>query len=69
MSAQTRELLLWLEREPRTYAETIEVWRTSCPRLSLWEDALEDGLVEVVRGGSESSVVVTAHGRAVIAAA
>ena len=69
MNAQTRELLLWLEREPRSYAETIEVWKTTCPRLSLWEDALEDGLVEVVRGGSESSVVVTAHGRAAIATA
>jgi hypothetical protein len=69
MNAPTRELLQWLEREPRTYDDTIEVWRTSCPRLSLWEDALEDRLVEIVRTGSESSVVVTARGRAALAAA
>ena len=69
MNAQTRELLLWLEREPRTYRETVETWRTSCPRLSVWEDAIDDRLVEVVRTGSGSAVVVTARGRAALAGA
>jgi hypothetical protein len=46
----TRDLLSWLARTPRTYRETIEVWQTSCPRLSIWEDAIGDGLVRV-RGG------------------
>jgi len=63
MNAQTRELLLWLERQPRTYAETVEVWRTSCPRLSIWEDALAEGLVHVVRNGSAPGVRVTDAGR------
>lgn len=40
-----RDLLVWLARAPRTYAETMEAWRTSCPRLTVWEDALERGLV------------------------
>ena len=67
VNAQTRELLLWLEREPRTYTETVEVWRTSCPRLSIWEDALADALVEVVRNGSVPGVIVTNLGRAALA--
>lgn len=47
-SPSTLELLAWLAARPRTYGETLEVWRTSCPRLSVWEDALADGLVRVV---------------------
>ena len=49
-SGPTAQLLAWLADESRTYAETIEVWKTSCPRLSVWEDALADGLVCVERG-------------------
>jgi hypothetical protein len=57
-----RELLAWISERPRGYAETIEVWKTNCPRLSLWEDALGDGLVRVVRNGRESQVALTAEG-------
>ena len=45
MTAPTRQLLEWIAESPRSYAETIETWKTSCPRLSVWEDALADGLV------------------------
>jgi hypothetical protein len=41
----TYDLLAWIARRPRTYRETI--WRTHCRRLSIWEDALSDGLVQV----------------------
>jgi hypothetical protein len=67
VNAQTRELLLWLEREPRTYSEAVDVWRTSCPRSSVWEDALADRLIEVVREASGTGVVVTARGHAALA--
>jgi hypothetical protein len=40
------DLLEWLSKEPRTYAQTMDAWRTSCPRLTVWEEALERGLVE-----------------------
>ena len=49
-SAPTLELLAWIAERPRTYPETIEVWKSSCPRLTVWEDALSDGLVRVDRG-------------------
>jgi hypothetical protein len=40
------DLLEWLGPEPRAHAEVIEAWRTSCPRLPVWEDANERGFVE-----------------------
>jgi hypothetical protein len=56
---QTLELLAWLAAAPRTYGETLEVWRSSCPRLTIWEDAVHERLV-AVRG---RAVHVTAKGR------
>jgi hypothetical protein len=47
LSAPTVQLLEWLAERPRSYTETIEAWRSSCPRLTVWEDALADGLVRV----------------------
>jgi len=35
----------WIAREPRPYPEVIETWRTSCPRLTIWEDAVDRGYV------------------------
>jgi hypothetical protein len=40
------DLLEWVARKERTYEETMEAWRTSCPRLAVWEDANDRGLVE-----------------------
>jgi hypothetical protein len=37
------DLLEWIAREPRSYADVIEAWRTSCPRLTVWEDAVDRG--------------------------
>jgi hypothetical protein len=39
------DLLVWLSNGDRTYQEVIEVWRTSCPRLPVWEDAKDRGFV------------------------
>jgi hypothetical protein len=63
--ALTRDLLLWINAEPRTYGETMDVWRTHCPRLSIWEDAVLDGLVEV----RSSQVRLSARGREALGAA
>jgi hypothetical protein len=42
----------WIAREPRLYSEVVATWRTSCPRLTIWEDASEAGYVvrEAVAG-------------------
>jgi hypothetical protein len=39
------DLVEWVAREPRLYSEVIEAWRTSCPRLTIWEDAVDRGYV------------------------
>jgi hypothetical protein len=39
------DLLEWIGREPRSYADVIDAWRTSCPRLTVWEDAMDRGFV------------------------
>jgi hypothetical protein len=58
----TRDLLVWIASAPRTYRETMEAWRTSCPRLPIWEDALSDGLVRI----RASRVELTARGEAAL---
>jgi hypothetical protein len=63
----------WIAREPRLYSEVIATWRTSCPRLTIWEDAVDRGFVErETIAGFGLAVMVTedgekllrAHGRA-----
>lgn len=65
------QFLLWIAARPRTYAETMEAWRTNCPRLSAWEDATANGLVDMTQGESpvkgEAVVVLTEKGRALLA--
>ncbi len=39
------DFLEWLSIKPRRYADVMDVWRTSCPRLTVWEDAIDRGLV------------------------
>lgn len=62
VSSPTLQLLAWLDERERTYVETVDVWRSSCPRLMVWEDALADGLVQVVRSNGKSRVFVTLRG-------
>ena len=62
------EFLTWLSIRPRTYGEAMASWRSTCPRLCTWEDALADGLIEIETGSSmdESKVTVTARGCALL---
>ena len=57
------DLVEWIAREPRLYSEVIETWRTSCPRLTIWEDAVDRGFVtrETVTGAGVR-VAITAGG-------
>src|SRR4051794_2063904 len=59
------DLLEWLGREPRSYADVIDAWRTSCPRLTVWEDAIDRGFAGREHGkGREVMIRLTAAGRA-----
>jgi hypothetical protein len=46
VDALVLDLLEWIGPNPRPYAEVIEAWRTSCPRLPVWEEANERGFIE-----------------------
>ena len=65
------EFLDWIAARPRTYAETMEAWRTSCPRMPAWEDAIDGGLIQVLHGDdvgmNEFAVRLTPLGQAVLA--
>ena len=59
------DLVAWVAREPRAYSEVMDAWRTSCPRLPIWEDAVDLGFVQrEYRVGRGATVSVTDAGRA-----
>ena len=59
------DLVEWVAREPRAYADLIDAWRTSCPRLTVWEDAVERGFVRREGVSLPATMVhVTEEGRA-----
>jgi len=60
------EFLKWISERPRTYEETMEAWRSSCPRLTVWEDALSEELIEMQTELNRSAVCLTSRGRAAI---
>jgi hypothetical protein len=63
------DFLEWLSVEPRPYAEVMEAWRTSCPRFTVWEDAVDNGFI-VRRCATETGMLVelTSAGREFLAA-
>lgn len=62
------DFLAWLGGGPRPYAEVMDAWRTSCPRLTIWEDALDRGLVaRTHRAGETPLIELTGRGRALLA--
>jgi len=66
----TLQFLSWLASRPRSYGEVKDAWRSTCPRLTIWEDAVESGLIEFQNGGERlsdrSEVTLTARGRALL---
>ena len=64
------DLVEWVAKAPRAYADVMEAWRTSCPRLTIWEDAVDAGYVVRERAGADGGVVVTVteRGRELLAA-
>jgi hypothetical protein len=60
------EFLSWISSRRRTYAEAMNAWQSTCPRHTIWEDAIIDGLVQL--NGAEAlhdpEVTLTARGKA-----
>jgi hypothetical protein len=64
-TALTLQLLEWISSQPRSYADVLDTWRTTCPRLSIWEDACIEGLIDYDPYG-DRRVILSPKGRALI---
>ena len=56
------DLLDWLTNGERTYQEVIDAWRTSCPRLTVWEDANDRKLIATEHVNGRELVRITPAG-------
>jgi hypothetical protein len=64
----TIDFLAWLAAAPRDYFDVMDAWRTSCPRLTIWEDAIDAGLIERVHvSGRPMRIELTPSGEALLA--
>ena len=64
------DLVEWIAARPRAYEDVMDAWRTSCPRLPVWEDAVDQELlVREPRGGGGLLVRITPSGLALLKAA
>lgn len=71
MELENRALVLdlveWVSKNPRAYQDVMDAWRTSCPRLMVWEEAVDSGLVARHHDGTRgASVHVTDEGLSVL---
>jgi hypothetical protein len=57
------DLLEWLTIRDRTYSEVMEAWRTSCPKLPVWEDANDRGLIQHENKNGREIIRVTLSGQ------
>ncbi|MDE2362664.1 MAG: hypothetical protein KGM42_08290 [Hyphomicrobiales bacterium] len=62
-----RDLLAWIGSDGKPYAEVMDAWRTSCPRLPVWEDANERGFVTRARIDGMNMILITPDGRSFLA--
>ena len=60
------DLLEWLARSDRSYEEVMDAWRTSCPKLPVWEDANDRGLVRKEQVQGRCIVKLTSLGLALL---
>jgi hypothetical protein len=58
------DLLQWLATADRSYEEVMDAWRTSCPKLPVWEEANDRGLVIGEDVNGRCVVRITSLGRA-----
>jgi hypothetical protein len=62
------EFLDWISSRRRTYAETMNAWQSTCPRHTIWEDAMIDGFIELDRKPAlvDPEVILTPLGKAML---
>ncbi len=60
------DLLEWVTDREKTYEEVMAAWRTSCPKLPVWEDANDRGLIATEQVNGRSLVRATPVGLALL---
>jgi D-3-phosphoglycerate dehydrogenase len=60
------DLLEWVASRARSYEEVMDAWRTSCPKLPVWEDANDSGLIKTEEVQGRSMVRITPSGLALL---
>jgi hypothetical protein len=60
------DLLEWVASRERSYEEVMDAWRTSCPKLPVWEDANDRGLIRIEDVPGRSIVRITRAGLALL---
>ena len=58
------DLLEWVGPVARPYDEVLDAWRTSCPRLPVWEEAKARALIVERAEATGRTVAVSAAGAA-----
>lgn len=67
------DLVEWVAEKPRPYGDVMDAWRTSCPRLTVWEEAVDRGLVvrryvagtgAIIEASQSGRAALVSHGRA-----
>ena len=65
VEALVLDLLEWIGSSSRPYPEVLEAWRTSCPRLPVWEDATDRGFIaRTYERGNGELISLSANGLA-----
>jgi hypothetical protein len=62
------EFLDWISSRRRTYSETMNAWQSTCPRHTIWEDAMIDGYIQLNRADTirDPEVTLTPRGEALL---
>lgn len=66
VEALVLDLLEWVATRERSYADVMDAWRTSCPKLPVWEEANDRGLVSMEHINGSAIVRITPSGLALL---
>ena len=58
------QFLAWVADRPRSRDQAVEAWH-SCPHISVWEDAVVEGLVRTENNGRRT-LALTPQGKAML---
>ena len=67
VDALIADLLEHVASAERSYDDVIEAWHTQCPKLPVWEEASERGLITRARVNGHAVVLITTKGAAFLA--